>query len=155
MAGVLISLSAMSTMPQFQPLGLRSRARRSSSHLKDMAKKKPSQRASTPPVTDKRAARLYRLLQLVGKKPQSRDVLAQALGHGVRGFYRDLVALRKAGIKVQLKDGRYTLVSKLQDAIASLPFPDPGLTLGEATALCKGRTPAHRKLKQLVDRVTK
>jgi predicted DNA-binding transcriptional regulator YafY len=120
-----------------------------------MAKKKPAHRASTSPVTDQRAARLYRLLQLLGKKPQSRNVLAQALGHGVRGFYRDLVALRQAHIKVHLKEGRYILVGKLRDAVAQLPFPDPGLTLGEATALCKGRSPAHRKLKLLVDRVTK
>ena len=31
---------------------------------------------------------------------------------------------------------------------------DP-LTLGEATELCKGRTTAHRKLKQLVEQITK
>jgi predicted DNA-binding transcriptional regulator YafY len=120
-----------------------------------MAKKKPVQRLSTPPVTARRAARLYRLLQLLGKKPQPRDVLAQALGHGVRGFYRDLVALRKAKIRVQLKEGRYVLASKLQDAVAQLPFPDPGLTLGEAAELCKGRSKAHRKLKKLVDQITK
>ena len=120
-----------------------------------MAKKKPAKRASTPPVTDKRAARLYRLLQLLGKKPQTRGILAKALGQGVRGFYRDLVALRKADIEVQLKDGRYILVGKLSEAIALLPFPDPGLTLGEATELCKGRSPAHRKLKQLVGQITK
>jgi predicted DNA-binding transcriptional regulator YafY len=91
----------------------------------------------------------------LGKKPQSRDVLAKALGHGIRGFYRDLVALRQAKIKVQLTDGHYILLGKLSEAIAQLPFPDPGLTLGEATELSKGRSKAHRKLKQLVDQITK
>src|SRR5271168_2329255 len=68
--------------------------RRSFSHHRDMAsKKKPSPRAMTPPVTAERAARLYNLLRLLGKKPLTRDRLAAALDLGVRGFYRDLEAL--------------------------------------------------------------
>jgi len=113
------------------------------------------QRAATAPVTPERAGRLYRLLRLLGRKPQSRDVLANALGLGMRGFYRDLEALRLAGIEVLLKDGRYILGSKLADAIARLPFPDPGLTLGEATQLARGRSKAHRKLKRQVAQITK
>jgi hypothetical protein len=121
-----------------------------------MAKKKRlQQRTTTPPVTGQRAARLHRLLRLLGKKPQPRDALTETLGHGVRGFYRDLVALRNAEIEIQLRQGHYILVGKLVDAIAQLPFPDPGLTLGEAMALCKGKTKAHRKLKTLVDQITK
>jgi predicted DNA-binding transcriptional regulator YafY len=119
------------------------------------SKKKPSHRAITPPVTAERAARLYRLLRLLAKKPHTRDQLGAALHLGVRGFYRDLEALRAAEIEVLLKIGRYILVGKLADAIARLPFPDPGLTLGEATQLSKGRSQAHRKLKQQLLQITK
>src|SRR5437879_4031402 len=120
-----------------------------------MAKKSPPQRASTAPVTPERAARLYCLLRLLGRKPQVRNDLADALGLGVRGFYRDLEALRAANVEILLQGGRYLLVGKLTDAIARLPFPDPGLTLGEAIQLSKGRSKAHRKLKQLAAQVTK
>jgi hypothetical protein len=68
----------------------------------------------------------------------------------VRGFYRDLEVLRTAGIAVTLKDRRYNLEDDLGLAIARLPFPDPGLTLGEAIQLAKGRTAAHRRLKQQI-----
>src|SRR5262249_12676199 len=109
-----------------------------------MASKSPTQRAATSPVTSERAARLYRLLRLLGRKPQPGEALAQALELGVRGFYRDLEALRAVGIEIQLHESRYTLVGKLADAVARLPFPDPGLTLGEATILARGRSKAHR-----------
>src|SRR5438067_9747126 len=120
--------------------------RRNPSHRTDMASKKtPPQRASTAPVTAERAGRLYRLLRLLGRKPQTRDELATTLGLGVRGFYRDLEALRTAEIEVLLRAGRYILVGQLTSAIGRLPFPDPGLTLGEATQLARGRSKAHRK----------
>src|SRR5437879_1097978 len=83
------------------------------------------------------AGRLYRLLRLLGRRPQTRDELAGALGLGVRGFYRDLEALRTADIEVLLQGGRYILVGKLAEATARLPFPDPGLTLGEAVQLSR------------------
>ena len=102
--------------------------------------------AAAAGVTFERAARLYRLLQLLGKGPQKRDLLVRRLGLGVRGFYRDLDVLRKAGIEVALASGRYVLQGHAVDATARLPFPDPTLTLGEALQLAKGRTPAHRKL---------
>jgi predicted DNA-binding transcriptional regulator YafY len=121
-----------------------------------MASKSSSQRdAITAPVTADRAGRLYRLLKLLGRKPRTRDDLAEALGLGVRGFYRDLEALRSANIEVQLEGGRYLLVGKLADAVGRLPFPDPKLTLGEAIHLATGRTRAHRKLKQQVELITK
>jgi hypothetical protein len=98
---------------------------------------------------------LYRLLKLLGRKPRSRNELAEALDLGVRGFYRDLEALRGADIEVRLDGGRYALVGKLADAVARLPFPDPKLTLGEAMQLTSGRTRAHRKLRQQVTKITK
>jgi predicted DNA-binding transcriptional regulator YafY len=114
----------------------------------------PSQ-ARAAPVTADRAGRLYRLLKLLGRKPRTRDDLAATLELGVRGFYRDLEALRTVNIEVRLEEGRYMLVGKLADAVARLPFPDPKLTLGEAIQLSSGRTRAHRKLKQQVAEITK
>jgi hypothetical protein len=121
-----------------------------------MAKKKSNmQRAPAAPVTPERAARLYRLLTLLGRKAQNRDVLAKALKLGVRGFYRDLEALRIADIEVLLSEGRYILSGKLEDAIARLPFPDPGLTLGDALQLARGRSKAHQMLKKQVEGIIK
>jgi hypothetical protein len=117
--------------------------------------KKLPTRASAPPVTAERAARLYRLLRLLAKKPQTRDALARVLRLGMRGFYRDLESLRTAEIEVQLNGGAYVLVGKLADAVARLPFPDPGLTLGEATELARGRSKAHLKLKKQIRAIAK
>jgi predicted DNA-binding transcriptional regulator YafY len=98
-------------------------------------------------VTAQRAARLCKLLRLLGSGPQTRPALARRLRLDVRGFYRDLDLLRKAGIEVIPEDGRYRLAESAAAAIARLPFPDPHLTLGEAMQLARGRTAAHRKLK--------
>jgi predicted DNA-binding transcriptional regulator YafY len=92
------------------------------------------------------AARLYRLLVFLGKGPQKREALVRHGGLGLRGFYRDLEALRKVSIEVELEEGRYALRGSVEGATSRLPFPDPGLTLGEAVQLAKGRTQAHRKL---------
>ncbi len=119
------------------------------------AKPIPPQQSGTAPVTAERAGRLYRLLRLLGRKPQTRDELTRTLARGVRGFYRDLVALRNLDIEVVLSEGRYTLVGRVADAVARLPFPDPGLTLGEAQQLARGRSKAHRKLKRQVDQITR
>jgi predicted DNA-binding transcriptional regulator YafY len=119
-----------------------------------MAKKRrialsPASKAVIP----ERAARLYRLLKLLSTGPHTRSVLTRRLGLDVRGFYRDLELLREAGIQVALARRRYTLKDKVADAVARLPFPDPHLTLGEATQLAKGRGQVHRKIKQLVARI--
>jgi hypothetical protein len=103
-------------------------------------------------VTAHRAARLYRLLQLLTRGPQTREALIRLLRCDVRSFYRDLVQLRAAGIEVPLFRGRYAL-AKPESAVDRLPFPDPGLTLGEARQLAQGRTEAHRKVKDQVDRI--
>jgi predicted DNA-binding transcriptional regulator YafY len=116
-----------------------------------MAKKRtPRTTATAKTVTAERAARLYRLLQLLGAGPQTRDVLMRRLKLDIRGFYRDLELLRDAGIAVPLAEGRYRLNGNADAAVARLPFPDPLLTLGEAEQLAKGRTAAHRKLKSQI-----
>ncbi len=106
-------------------------------------------------VTAERAGRLYKLLQLLGTGPQTREALIGRLSLDIRGFYRDLVVLRQAGIPVTLQDRSYTLDEGVDKAVAKLPFPDPHLTLGEAQQLAKGRTASHRKLKQQLDQITK
>lgn len=118
-----------------------------------MAKQRSTPAAKT--VTADRAARLHKLLRLLGNGPQKRDALMRRLRLDVRGFYRDLEALRDAGIEVSLNDRRYALKEDADDAIARLPFPDPRLTLGEAVQLAKGRTVVHRKVKSLIEQIVK
>jgi len=111
-------------------------------------------RTPTPKaVTADRAARLCRLLRLLGTGGQTRAALLQRLRLDLRGFYRDLGDLRKFGIVVELHEGRYTLKGKAESALNRLPFPDPHLTLAEAVQLSKGRSAAHRKVKALLNKV--
>ena len=120
-----------------------------------MAKKRTTRTEAKPKaITADRAPYLYRLLEILGKGPQKRETLIRRLKRDVRSFYRDLSLLRAAGILVTLAKGRYHLEGDVDDAIARLPFPDPLLTLGEARQLARGRTVAHRKLKEQIDRIT-
>lgn len=103
-------------------------------------------------LTAQRAARLYRLLSLLGDGPQTRRQLIRRLKLDVRGFYRDLESLRGLGIEVHSNgDNRYGLLLNLEDALARLPFPDPGLNFRDVQQLAKGDTAAHRKLKQRIN----
>jgi predicted DNA-binding transcriptional regulator YafY len=114
-----------------------------------MPRKRREQGTRAPhAVSAERCARLYRLLELLRPGPQTRATLARRLHIDVRGFYRDLELLRSAGIAVSLQGRRYALNEPLRQAVNRLPFPDPLLTIGEASALAKGRTEAHRKLKR-------
>ncbi|MGE3804445.1 MAG: hypothetical protein AB7K24_07215 [Gemmataceae bacterium] len=118
-------------------------------------KRKRAVRPASPAhaVTTERAARLYRLLELLDGGPKSRSVLMRRLKLDVRGFYRDLGLLRDCGILLQLEKHRYRLEEKLAHAVLRLPFPDPLLSLGEAVQLAKGRSAAHRKLKEQLARI--
>src|SRR5947209_7472470 len=106
-------------------------------------------------VTADRAARLYRILKLLGKGAQTRAALTDHLKVGVRDFYRDLKVLREIGITVGVAEHRYTLEGGVQNAMARLPFPDPHLTLGEAQQLAKGRANAHKKLQQQIAKIAR
>jgi hypothetical protein len=108
--------------------------------------------ATAVSLTSLRAARLYRLLTLLGPGPQTRGFLLRRLKIDVRGFYRDLEALRALGIEVTTTgdETKYSLDGELDDALAKLPFPDPGLSVRDALQLASGSTAAHRKLKQRV-----
>ena len=120
-----------------------------------MAKKRSPPPPAAKTVTANRAARLYRLLTIIGKKPQTRTALTRRLKVRIRDFYRDLVVLNKVAIEINLVNGRYILADAVAGALDRLPFPDPGLTLGEARQLAKGRTGAHRKLKDQIDLIVK
>lgn len=118
-----------------------------------MAKRSRSPSPAHHAVTADRAKRLCRLLRLLGPGGQTRATLLRRLRLDVRGFYRDLKLLRDVGVVVELRDTRYVLQGSADTAVSKVPFPDPGLTVGEAVQLSKGRTNAHRKLKGLVDDV--
>lgn len=103
-------------------------------------------------LTAQRAARLYRLLTLLGEGPQTRRLLLTRLKLDIRGFYRDLEALRGLGIDVAARpDNKYALTGEVDDALAKLPFPDPGLNVRDALQLANGTTAAHRKLRQRIN----
>jgi predicted DNA-binding transcriptional regulator YafY len=103
-------------------------------------------------LTPQRAARLYRMLTLLGTGPQTRQFLLRRLRLDIRGFYRDLEALRSLGIEVAPDPGnKYALLGTLDDALAHLPFPDPGLNVRDALQLADGSTAAHRRLRQRIN----
>lgn len=106
---------------------------------------------SVDTVTAQRAARLFKLLRLLGEGPQTRSGLLRRLRLDIRGFYRDLEVLRRVGLRVVLEGRRYHLEGDLEAALDRLPLPDPHLTVGEARLLARGRTRAHQKLKDHLD----
>lgn len=118
-----------------------------------MAKKKLA--AESAAVSAERAARLYRLISLLGAGPQTRTSLIRRLRLNVRGFYRDLEAVRAVDIHIELSDGRYRLLDEVNLALERLPFPDPGLTLGEARLLARGRSRAHQKIRAQLAEIEK
>jgi predicted DNA-binding transcriptional regulator YafY len=121
-----------------------------------MAKKRVTPKASHErSVTAERAARLHQLLKLLADSPQSRSALIKRLKLDVRGFYRDLEVLREAGIEIHMNTSKYSLDIGFKEAVDLLPFPDPHLTLGEARALVKGSTKAHKKLREQLNMVLK
>ncbi len=116
-------------------------------------------RATPPPpsrttaVTLERASRLYRLIHLLGKASRTRAVILRQLKIDIRTFYRDLQLLRDCDVVVELRGNRYQLGESAAAVADRLPFPDPGLTLGEARVLAKGRSPVHKKLRRLLDQI--
>ncbi|HUR55235.1 MAG TPA: hypothetical protein VMZ71_13965 [Gemmataceae bacterium] len=114
--------------------------------------RKAVEAAAQVSLTPSRAARLYKLLTLLGDGPQTRTSLLRKLKLDVRGFYRDLEVLRGFEIDVTSTDeNKYALSVGLDDALARLPFPDPGLNLRDALQLANGTTTAHRKLRQRIN----
>ena len=105
-------------------------------------------------LTGARAARLFRLLAILGDGPASRQRILRKLRVDVRGFYRDLETLRELGVDVLSgDDNRFALAVDLDDALALLPFPDPGLNFRDVQLLARGETVAHRKLRRRLNSV--
>src|SRR5262245_18238787 len=135
-------------MPRRRRAGMRSPS--TSPAGGDMGRKKVE--AVSVSLTAHRAARSYALLTLLGDGPQARQQLLRRLKIDVRGFYRDLEALRGLNIEVHIgDDNRYALLGELDDALARLPFPDPGLNFRDVQQLAKGDTAAHRKLRKRIN----
>lgn len=109
---------------------------------------------SAPIVTLPRAGRLYRLLSLTAEATRTRKVLLTRLKVDLRGFYRDLELLRALGIEITCDGDKYQLVGELDDALAKLPFPDPGLSFRDVLALSRGTGDAHKKLRRRMESFT-
>ncbi len=95
------------------------------------------------------------MLKLLSTGPQTRAGLVRRLRLGVRGFYRDLEVLRSVNIVIHLSKGKYFLEEDADKAITRLPFPDPLLSLGEARQIAKGRSAAHKKVRELLEQIEK
>lgn len=60
----------------------------------------------------------------LGRWPLTRHQILRKLRIDVRGFYRDLEALRELGVEVVIADdNRYSLAINLEEALARLPSP--------------------------------
>lgn len=117
------------------------------------SRSQPGPVADRSAVTPDRFVRLYRLVQMLARAPQNRQALAKRLSVDIRGFYRDLDVVRKAGVPISLSAGRYSLSEAVATALARLPFPDPHLTLGDARILGKGRSKTHQQLKAQINAI--
>jgi hypothetical protein len=107
--------------------------------------------ASKAALTPERVARLCRLARLLGAGPKTRASLLRSLKVDTRGFYRDFEKMRAFGVAMEMREGRYILKQTVAEALARLPFPDPGLSVQEALMLAKGKTLAHRKLRMRIE----
>ena len=108
-----------------------------------------------PRVSSRRAARLYRLVTTLDESARSRPQLIRLGRAGMRTFYRDLTLLGDYGIEVRMSEGRYELVTPLNEALSRLPFPPPELSFSDVLELSKGRGSAQAKLKAQLEDLTR
>jgi len=69
---------------------------------------------------------------------------------GLRTFYRELVLLRRCGVKVRHKAKLYHLMHTATEAEGRLPFPDPQLSFAEMGELAQCPCPAGTRLAELL-----
>jgi hypothetical protein len=131
----------------------RSRFKEPASREGDMEKRRASPEPSVG-ISMERAGRLYHLLAALAEGAESRATLMKRLRSGLRTFYRDLDLLRSLGVDVRTEVDGYSLHTSLEEALSYVPFPDPELTFGDVMTLMRGRSQAHRKLKQLFQQTT-
>jgi hypothetical protein len=118
-----------------------------------MSSKKAAPSAPPSSVSLDRAARLYRLVELLGDGPRTRAMILKKLKIDIRTFYRDLELLRQCDVEITLDKRKYSMDLPVKATLGSLPFPDPCLTIGEAQQLAKGRTKIHKKLRTLLNEI--
>jgi hypothetical protein len=105
-------------------------------------------------ITMGRAARLRRFVALLAQRPRGRDEILREIGIGLRTFYRELVLVKKCGIKVLIRDRAYTIPAPAESAEGLLPFPDPQLSFAEMLELSRGPGRAAERLAGMLARVT-
>lgn len=115
-----------------------------------MKRNSGSRRGSAGHITLARAARMHRLVSLLGAGPQSREALLGALSMGLRTFYRELELLKKCGIKVRMEKKLYALKTTTAEAEGRLPFPDPQLSFAEMAELSQHTGQAAKRLAGLL-----
>lgn len=109
----------------------------------------PRRRPATH-ITLARAARLHRLVSILGAQPRTREQVLSELAIGLRTFYRELELLKKVGVKVRLRGKAYELQTSLDEAEGRLPFPDPQLSFSEMEELAQCPCEAGRRLAALL-----
>jgi predicted DNA-binding transcriptional regulator YafY len=115
-----------------------------------MKTSKRSRRRPAVHITLERAARLHRLVALLGAGPQGREALLATLGIGLRTFYRELELLRRRGVKVRLVQKQYVLHGTVPEAEGRLPFPDPQLSFAEMAELARCPGPVAQRLAEML-----
>jgi hypothetical protein len=101
-------------------------------------------------VTLPRAARLHRLVTLLAQSPRGRNEILATMRVGLRTFYRELVLLKRCGVKVRHKAKLYHLMHTAAEAEGRLPFPDPQLSFAEMAELAQCECPAGKRLGDLL-----
>jgi hypothetical protein len=86
----------------------------------------------------------------LGEQPRSRDSVLSALGIGLRTFYRELELLHRCGVRIQMKEKLYTLMTTAEQAEGRLPFPDPQLSFAEMAELSRHPGAAAERLARML-----
>ena len=115
-----------------------------------MKRSNSNRRRPSVHITLARAARLHRLVVLLARQPLTRESILDALGIGLRTFYRELELLARCAVKIQHKNKAYTLLATAEEAEGRLPFPDPQLSFAEMAELAQCPTPAGKRLADLL-----
>jgi hypothetical protein len=90
------------------------------------------------------------LVTLLAQSPRGRSEILTALRVGLRTFYRELVLLKRCGVKVRHKAKLYHLMHTASEAEGRLPFPDPQLSFAEMAELAQCPCPAGKRLADLL-----
>ncbi len=101
-------------------------------------------------ITLPRAARLHRMVTLLAQSPRGRNEILTTLRVGLRTFYRELVLLKRCGVKVRHQAKLYHLMHTANEAEGRLPFPDPQLSFAEMAELARCPCPAGQRLADLL-----